>query len=354
MKKNIVFLLLLSVFLVASVFAEAEPSGTWMFSDSGWYFLPDDTIIVTAEQADRLAETEYKGVSSFPEYTNIPLGLYKLLFPDSELFFENQTENQAEEPVQASLTLFELDGSWSRAEDGVFYYDPGDNRPLMTMDEVFEALYPSDAESEKTIYLTIDDAPSPYTMELLATLRACDVPATFFVIGINVRTYPLFLQAIYEEGHLIANHSFTHSASSLAASWNSCRRDFERCQQAVNEALGFDYPMTFARFPYGASTVPASYQKALQREGYLWLDWNALDGDTEPGVNSDRDAYNRAVNTASGRNTVVMLVHDGKKRTIRILPELVEHFREQGYEFRLLTMDLESIPGVRMGTPIND
>ncbi len=354
MKKSAVFLFILSFFLMISVLAEGNPSGTWVFSESGWYFLLDNTITITPEQAERLEATEYEGINTFPAYTNLPLFLYKLLFPEDDLFFEEQTENDPEESTVPGLSLFELNGTWSRTEDGVFYYDAGDGSLPMTMDEVFEALYPADTESEKIIYLTIDDAPSPYTMELLATLRACDIPATFFVTGVNVRAYPLFLQAIYEEGHLIGNHSYTHSASNLAASWNSCRRDFERCQQTVNEVLGFEYNMTFARFPYGASTVPASFQKALQREGYLWLDWNALDGDTERGVTSDQDAYNRAVNTASGRNTVVMLVHDGKKRTIRILPELVQYFREQGYEFRLLTMDLEPIPGVRMGMPIND
>ena len=40
---------------------------------------------------------------------------------------------------------------------------------------------------------------------------------------------------------------------------------------------------------------------------------------------------------AHGKDVVILLMHEGKTRTRRILPELVAYFRENGYEFRRLS-----------------
>jgi len=160
------------------------------------------------------------------------------------------------------------------------------------------------------------------------------------------------LRAIYEQGHAIANHSYTHQESSLKRSFSSCLDEFKKTEQEVNRALGFELPMPIIRIPYGSGILTADYLDRLQRAGYYWIDWNALNGDTEGHIQSDAAALERAITTA-GRydGSIVMLVHDGKKRTIRILPELVAHFREQGYEFRVLDANVPRIPGVRAGEP---
>ena len=62
---------------------------------------------------------------------------------------------------------------------------------------------------QKTIYLTFDDGPGPYTDQLLDLLAKYDVKATFFVTG----NYPDYYDCIgraYDEGHTIAVHTFCH------------------------------------------------------------------------------------------------------------------------------------------------
>jgi len=337
------------------------PVGIWTLSDAGWYFSLNAELTLSAEQTQRFADAGLPAPLSYSPGYRLSLEEYKFLYPHEVLFFEQEDffagVSQPAETEVPALKMFEMDGSWFYREDGVLCYDPGHGYAVMTKDEVFAALYPDaapTASEEKILYLTIDDAPSKYTMELLATLRALNIRATFFVTGTNVRAYPTFLKAIYEEGHIIANHSFSHNASILSSSVSACMADFDRCQAAVNEALGFEYPMNIARFPYGASTPSPASRTALQEKGYLWLDWNCLNGDTEDQINSDQDAYNRAVNTARGHDTVVMLVHDGKKRTIRTLPALAEYFRGEGYTFRVVTLDIGPVDGVRMGFPITE
>ncbi|MCL1963465.1 MAG: polysaccharide deacetylase family protein, partial [Firmicutes bacterium] len=206
----------------------------------------------------------------------------------------------------------------------------------------------------KTIYLTIGDAPSPTTAELLAVLDELNVKATFFVVGSYVRKWPDALRAIYEHGHTIGNHAYSYDLQVLNASFSACLHDFQRAERMVADVLGFELPMPLLRIPYGSSKIPPLYRTRLQEEGYLWLDWNALNGDTESATKSDDDVIRRAISTA-GRveGDIVLLVNDNKQRTIRTLPAIVSHFREAGYVFRTLDYNtLEKIPDVRMGLPI--
>jgi peptidoglycan-N-acetylglucosamine deacetylase len=60
--------------------------------------------------------------------------------------------------------------------------------------------------------LTFDDGPSPYnTPSVLATLARYNIKATFFLIGVNVQSFPALARRIVDEGHEVGNHSVYHS-----------------------------------------------------------------------------------------------------------------------------------------------
>ena len=62
---------------------------------------------------------------------------------------------------------------------------------------------------EKKIAITFDDGPNPsYTMKLLEGLRERGVRATFFLMGQNIQKYPEIVELMYEDGHLIGNHTY--------------------------------------------------------------------------------------------------------------------------------------------------
>jgi peptidoglycan-N-acetylglucosamine deacetylase len=69
--------------------------------------------------------------------------------------------------------------------------------------------------------LTFDDGPSPYnTPSVLATLAQFGIKATFFLVGVNVQSFPALARRIVEEGHEVGNHSVYHSpyvSSALAS-----------------------------------------------------------------------------------------------------------------------------------------
>ncbi|ORZ40724.1 hypothetical protein BCR44DRAFT_254585 [Catenaria anguillulae PL171] len=61
--------------------------------------------------------------------------------------------------------------------------------------------------------LTFDDGSSPFTTELVRTLNRLEVPASFFVLGVNLQRDPALANATrfaYESGHLIGSHTYTH------------------------------------------------------------------------------------------------------------------------------------------------
>lgn len=360
MKKTTALLLVLAL-CIPALFSLAEevpseeipvflPAGIWSLTEGqNWEFITENGVALNPEQQ---AVAEAAGIvvvdGVIPPNSAIRRDVLLSLFPGNEEYF-------ALPQTMPALEMFSLTGEWSEDEDGVFHYRHAEGNVPLTMEEVFAILNGQPAPTsgeEKIIYLTIDDTPSNYTMELLATLDRLDVKATFFVVGAYVKRSPLFLRAIYSQGHAIANHSYSHDSTTLTSSFKSCLNDFQRCEAAVAEALGFELDMPILRIPYGAGTLPVAFRTQLQQSGYLWIDWNALNGDTEPNIKSDQDALDRAFETA-GRydGSIVMLVHDGKKRTIRTMEEMVTHFREQGYEFRTLDTNIEKIPGVRMGFP---
>ena len=74
------------------------------------------------------------------------------------------------------------------------------------------------------IALTFDDGPHPYyTEQLLKGLAKRKVKATFFVTGENVEAYPEVTKQICEEGHLIGNHTYSHSLRQIVDSYSKSK-----------------------------------------------------------------------------------------------------------------------------------
>ena len=78
-----------------------------------------------------------------------------------------------------------------------------------------ENIYKSD---KKVAYLTFDDGPSPVTESILETLKQEKVKATFFVLGSNIDYRKEMVKRMYDEGHYVANHGYSHVYSKIYSS----------------------------------------------------------------------------------------------------------------------------------------
>lgn len=195
----------------------------------------------------------------------------------------------------------------------------------------------------KTCYLTFDDGPSAVTDQILDVLASENVKATFFMLGSNVEKYPDKVRRVFEAGHSIGSHSYSHDYQKLYKSDN-CVENFQQellqTQEAINHAIGQENPNRILRFPGGSfEAYKQPIKEMVVAEGFRHIDWNALNGDAEKQNPSADYLMNAIRKTSYNREDIVVLMHDApaKKITAQTLPQIIAYLREQGYAFRPIT-----------------
>ena len=195
-------------------------------------------------------------------------------------------------------------------------------------------------EKTKKVYLTFDDGPSARTPEVLDILNKYGVKATFFVLGSNVDQKPELVKREYDEGHFIAIHSYTHIYSQVYASPQATLDEYNRTLESVRKAIGVpNYNPHLFRFPGGSSGGPYDEVKReaielLKQNEITHTNWNCLTGDAA-GSTTIEEMWNQLNETAEGDDNLVVLMHDAgdKQITVEFLPQLIEKYQKEGYEF---------------------
>lgn len=198
--------------------------------------------------------------------------------------------------------------------------------------------------SAKKVFLTFDDGPTSLTPEILRILKENGVEATFFVIGKLAENNPDIITRTYLEGHMVLPHSYTHDYA-IYSTFETFYEDFYRAEAVVNDILGIEVPPIF-RFP-GGSSNQSSFRYGgrqfmpkltvdVKEKGYYYVDWNVSSGDAGPDYNNKNKMLDNVINGAKNKDLAVVLFHDVARNTrvAEILPEIIQSFKEQGYEFR--------------------
>ena len=201
-----------------------------------------------------------------------------------------------------------------------------------------DALY---TNLEKMAYLTFDDGPTKVaTPIILDILKEENVLATFFVIGSHVEEFPDIVKRAYEEGHFIANHSYSHQNTKLYQSKTSFLNEIQKTDEAIAKALGLpSYSSHLFRFPNGSHTSDYAVAKKnaklyLKEIGYYYVDWNALNNDSMQKYSSSELLQNLK-NSCKGKHTLVILMHDtiDVSKSYTALQESIQFLKQEGYSF---------------------
>lgn len=200
-------------------------------------------------------------------------------------------------------------------------------------------IYSSDT---KRAFLTFDDGPSSNTQPILDILKEKGIKATFFVLGSNVEKAPETVKRIYEEGHFIANHGYSHVYTSIYQSPQTVLDEYNRCNQLVRDAIGEqEYNSHLFRFPGGFvggqyAEIKNQAKDLLLQNNIVHVDWNALNGDSETKEPTVDFELQRIADTTCDKQSVVILMHDAeaKKVTVEALPNIIDYLKGQGYEFK--------------------
>jgi peptidoglycan/xylan/chitin deacetylase (PgdA/CDA1 family) len=214
--------------------------------------------------------------------------------------------------------------------------------------------------SRNTIYITIDDGPTNgVTDEILDILSQYGVPATFFVLGARAKSRSGLLRRMFNEGHLVASHSYSHLLDFPTRDYfiNSLMTTHEIITPYISQNNLFLY-----RAPGGvwnnwrADTVNShpSLQKAV---GPIY--WNVGGGSGSRNDNADWKCWKRGVSSKScalgylqgiyrhysKNRATILLMHDINTKSATMLKIILENLKQDTIDWKFELID--EIPSVR-------
>ncbi|MCX6380300.1 MAG: glycosyltransferase [Armatimonadetes bacterium] len=195
----------------------------------------------------------------------------------------------------------------------------------------------------KTIVLSFDDGPDPaYTSRILDILKANGVKATFFVVGSQVAENPDLLARIWNEGHEIGNHTFTHPDLRLVGRSRTLV-EINATQRAIESITG--HTTFLFRPPYAIDVEPRTSDDLkpiliASERNFISVgeqidpeDWNL----TKMGAGGVTGAERLIEHIWRERDKGnVVLLHDGggnREETIKALPTIIKRLKAAGYKF---------------------
>lgn len=216
------------------------------------------------------------------------------------------------------------------------------------LDQQMRGEMPEGADGVKVVYLTFDDGPSEtVTPQILDILKSENVHATFFVLGkavdANDKNKEL-IKRMVSEGNAIGIHSYSHNYNYLypnkVVNVDNFAEEVDKTNKSLREVLGDDFSTKAIRLPGGHMTWKGTKEldEYFEREGYSYIDWNALSKDAEGAKKNADQLVQEVINTTGTKQKVVLLMHDtyGKEETAKSLSDIIHYFKDNGYEFRVI------------------
>jgi peptidoglycan-N-acetylglucosamine deacetylase len=177
-----------------------------------------------------------------------------------------------------------------------------------------------DCEVTKCVAITFDDGPDKYTLQYLKVLK---VPATFFVVGKNVKAKPNIVKEISEQGHQVCNHSWNH-ANLAKLSPQAVDDQIQKTDDAITAVIGDKYKPCF-RFPYGS--VPRNFFKT--HPNLLHIAWTSDSQDWR--YKDPKIQYNNVMKLVPANG--VLLFHDVHPGALKTAPMVISNLQKKGFTF---------------------
>ena len=179
---------------------------------------------------------------------------------------------------------------------------------------------------EKKIALTFDDGPDEtITPVIIETLGNYNIKAAFFCVGKKIASNPEILKSLDEQGHLIGNHTCSHSVWFDFYSAKRMMIELQETEQIIQQTI--NRKVRFFRPPYGVTNP--SLAKAVKRCNYTTIGWNIRSLDT-PKRKKTKRIVSRVIRKMKPGS--IILLHDKHPNIGTVLEKLIEHVHETGYE----------------------
>lgn len=195
---------------------------------------------------------------------------------------------------------------------------------------------------EKTVVLTFDDGPHRLrTAKILDTLKEYQVKGYFFAVGRNLgkvveddqgqvttQIHPRnkkVIDRILDEGHVLANHSFSHKVLTKLEAQGQ-EDELAKTNQLIQASTGF--ANNLFRPPYGSKN--AELEKIIAQESMAAIMWNVDSMDWADPI--PESIAKRTLDILEKKKKGILLFHDIHKQTVAALPLILQGLAEQGYK----------------------
>lgn len=193
------------------------------------------------------------------------------------------------------------------------------------------------ATDKKKLVLTFDDGPDEnYTPQILDILKRYDIPATFFVVGVNAAANQDVVRRIMNEGSEIGNHTYTHPNINTISP-EQFRLEVDATERVLESILGRQFLLF--RAPYAEDTDPVTPDDlaSLSVSSGLGYYTAGIDIDTSDWKRSGSDVIAQtAINEVRAGVGSIILLHDSggdRSQTVEALPVIIETLQAEGYRF---------------------
>lgn len=179
------------------------------------------------------------------------------------------------------------------------------------------------AEEEKLVALTFDDGPSGrFTRRLLEGLQERDAKATFLLCGYRMAQYPELTQRIFQEGHEIGLHGYTHKSMQTM-----CQGDVTLEIRQTMALIPAGCKVSFLRSPGGL--CGKCTLAAAKEQGLAVLSWSV---DPKDWAVKDARAVKKEV-LRCVRDGDVILLHDMSDSSVDAALAIVDALQARGFRF---------------------
>ncbi|MFZ9520240.1 MAG: polysaccharide deacetylase family protein [Silvanigrellaceae bacterium] len=218
------------------------------------------------------------------------------------------------------------------------------------------------------VALTLDDGPAPESLELAKKLRDLEVPVAYFMIGINIQSYPQVTKEMAElkftsgplkgqPATIISNHSWDHKRKTNGIACIACdgtdyaRMEIQKTDNLIAGYVNNSRKPFFFRAPGGnffRRDVPEEVNslneinKTLSK--YIGPFFWDVSGDVEPVCEKKTaeqcgDYYMAQIKAKGRSHGIIILAHDIHQKTREMLlgkgtyPGIVAQMKNEGFKF---------------------
>ena len=188
---------------------------------------------------------------------------------------------------------------------------------------VFMQLPVNAVQEKKFVALTFDDGPSGrFTQRLLDGLEERDVKATFLLCGYRMEQYPKLTQQIYEQGHEIGLHGYSHKTLQ-----HTCKQGAEREIEKASALIPEGCQINFFRSPGGLCSKEVL--EVAREKGLSMLLWSV-----DPKDWAIHDAATVSQNVIGNvKDGDIILLHDMSDSSVDAAFQIIDALHAQGYQF---------------------